>query len=97
MVWTDDTPGQNDIFFSNNTDGGNNFSIPLNLSNNTGTSLSPQIALSGNNVYVVWTDDTPGQNDIFFSNNTDGGNNFSIPLNLSNNTGTSASPQIDVS
>jgi len=97
VVWADDTPGQNDIFFSNNTNGGNTFSIPLNLSNNTGTSLSPQIALSGNNVYVVCADDTPGQNDIFFSNNTNGGNNFSIPLNLSNNTGTSASPQIDVS
>jgi len=95
VVWTDDTTafGTDDIFFSNSTDGGNNFSIPLNLSKNPGGSISPQIAVPGSNVYVVWADETTvnGNSDIFFKKNN------ATTLNLSNTTQPSASPQIDVS
>ena len=43
------------------TDGGLTFSAPPeNLSENTGSSTEPQISVEGNNVYVVWEDDTPG-------------------------------------
>ncbi len=37
-----------------------------NLSNNAGFSSDPQIAVSGNNVYVVWQDYSAGNWDIFF-------------------------------
>ena len=30
---------------------------PINTSTNTGFSQNPQIAVSGNNVYVTWSDD----------------------------------------
>ena len=39
-------------------DGGLTFSKEINLSNNPGYSEHPHIAVSGNNVYVVWIDDT---------------------------------------
>jgi hypothetical protein len=35
--------------------------------------IEPQIAVSGRNVYVVWSDDTPGNADIFFRASTDKG------------------------
>ena len=38
---------------------------------NAGQKFSPQIAVSGNNVYVVWTDKTPGNFDILFKRSTD--------------------------
>ena len=41
-----------------------------NLSHNSGKSEDPQIAMSGNNVYVVWQDNTPGNFDIFFRRGT---------------------------
>ena len=48
----------------------------------------PQITASGNNVYVVWSDSTTGNADIFFKRSTDGGATFSSPsINLSNNAG----------
>ena len=51
---------------------------PDNLSEeNTGSSFFPQISSSGNNVYVVWEDDTPGNFDIFFAVSTDNGQTFS--------------------
>jgi hypothetical protein len=36
------------------------------LSNNAGISVNPQISSSGTNVYAVWQDSSPGNDDIFF-------------------------------
>jgi hypothetical protein len=51
---------QGDIFFKKSTDGGATFGDTINISNNAGLSENPQIASSGNNVYVVWKDNTTG-------------------------------------
>ena len=40
--------------------------IIKNLSNNAGNSFFPAIAVSGNNVHVVWEDNTPGNTDILY-------------------------------
>ena len=50
--------------------------VRINVSNNTGVSLNPQIATSGNNVYVTWQDGTPGNYDIFFAASTNNGTSF---------------------
>ena len=94
VVWYDNTPGNFDIFFAFSTDNGLTFSTPDNLSENTGVSFVPQISSQGSNVYVVWHDNTPGNFDIFFAFSTDNGLTFSTPDNLSENSGTSAAPQI---
>ena len=49
--------------------------------------IEPQIAVSGRNVYVVWSDDTPGNADIFFRASTDKGDDFKETKNLSDNDG----------
>ena len=57
-----------------------------NLSNNNGHSELPQVTASGNNVYMVWLDDTPGSRDVFLRRSTDGGNTFDTKIiNLSKN------------
>ena len=96
-VWTDSTPNNNDIFFAKSTDGGLTFSEPENISESTGFSDEPQVICEGNNVYVVWFEDTPDTpfiSDIFFARSTDGGLTFSEPENISQTTGTSERPQI---
>ena len=99
VTWFDDTPGNRDIFFAVSNNNGVSFGTPINLSNNTGGSSNPQIAASGNNVYVTWHDDTPaGSNgDIFFASSNNNGVSFGTPINLSNNTGNSSNPQIAIS
>ena len=77
-------------------DNGQNFSIPKNLSNNIGMSASQQIAAGGNSVYVVWSDITPGNLEIVFTVSDDNGEKFSIPNNISENTGSSIQPQIAI-
>ena len=92
VVWSDNTPGNDDIFFR-----ASQTSDTLNLSNNSGASGSQQISSEGNNVYVVWSDNTPGTSDIFFAASNNTGQTFSTPINLSNSTGLSQLPKISSS
>ncbi|MGA9151976.1 MAG: PDZ domain-containing protein, partial [Candidatus Nitrosopolaris sp.] len=98
VVWTDNSPGNFDIFFIKITDGGNTFSKPLNLSNDPGLSYLPRITTNGkNNVYVVWTDNSPGNYNILFTRSLDGGASFDKPIILSNLKGVSNFPNIAAS
>src|SRR6185436_4234 len=96
VVWRDITFPNSDIFFAFSTNNGQTFSTPDNLSETTGPSAGdPQISSEGNNVYVVWEDNTLGNSDIFFAFSTNNGQTFSTPDNLSEeNTGSSEDPQI---
>ena len=99
VVWQDNELGDNEIFFKRSTDGGATFGPTINLSDNVGESMLPSVAVSGNNVHVVWMDDSDsGINDIFYRRSTDGGANFVEPAkNISDNVGDSDSPAIAVS
>jgi hypothetical protein len=83
VVWEDNTLGNNEILFRRSIDGGANFEPAVNLSNNAGSSLFASIAASGNNVYVVWADTTPGNSEIFFRRSANNGVNFDSAINLS--------------
>lgn len=69
IVWQDTISQQNQdilLTLSNQTD--NDYTKILNLSNNIGVSECPSIAISGNNVYVIWEDFISGNHEIFFAN-----------------------------
>ena len=98
VVWTDSTlPGNDEILFAFSTNNGLTFSTPDNLSENTGSSVFPQISSSGNNVYVVWGDETPDNPDIFYTTNNQDFGLFGSALNLSHNLGDSIRQQISSS
>jgi hypothetical protein len=104
VAWGDAIPGNTpdgqengEISYRRSTDGGATFGSTVNLSNNAGLSQSPAIAVSGNNVYVVWGDNTAGNGEISYRRSTDGGATFGSTVNLSNNVGESQLPAIAVS
>ena len=97
VTWVDTTPGNNDIFFAASNNNGISFANPINVSKNTGDAFNPQIAASGNNVYVTWVDETPGNDDIFFAVSNNNGISFANPINVSKNTGDAFRPQIATS
>jgi hypothetical protein len=97
VIWTDDSTGNADITFRKSSDYGNNFNRTINLSRNNGSSVSPQLAAIDNNVYVVWTDDTRGNNDIDLKTSHDYGDTFSRTKPVSRSNGSSISPQLAVS
>ncbi|MGC1134813.1 MAG: sialidase family protein [Nitrososphaeraceae archaeon] len=80
----------NEIFYKRSRDGGVTFEGAKNLSNNPDRSFTPAVAISGNNVYVVWyDDDSSGAFDVVFTRSTDEGVTFdSAILTLGANTGT---------
>lgn len=97
VLWNDNATGKYGIFLTKSTDGGTNFGMPVNISKNIGSSSSPQIAVSGNGVYVVWQAKDTGKYQILFAKSTDGGATFGTPVNISNNSGASTFPKVLVS
>ena len=96
VVWRDNNPGNWDVFFRASTDGGATWGEKNNLSDDSGSSDNPQIAVVGSNVYIVWRDSSAGKNDILFRASTDGGASWSTAKNLSKDGG-SWNPQLAVS
>ncbi len=95
VVWEDDISPSSDISFSHSSDHGATFSPPQSLSHNVGNSNNAQIAVDlAGNINVVWQNTSPGNFDIFFTRSTDGGQNFSALLNVSNSPGASRTPRI---
>ena len=94
VVWTDDSSGNNEILFKASSDSGVTFGSIINLSNNAGSSSAPVISATGTDVYVAWTDTTPGNNDVLFVASTNSGSSFGGQVNLSNNAGSSSAPVI---
>jgi len=111
VSWHDTTTstGNYDIFYKKSGNEGTTFGNPINLSNNPGNSMVPQMVTSdtecklvrfnlictGGDVYVVWQDDTPVESDIFYSYSADRGDTFrSTPINLTNDLAASVDPNI---
>jgi hypothetical protein len=97
VAWFDGTPGNNDIFLARSTNGGAAFATPANLSSNAGASVDPSVAISGTTALVSWEDLTPGNFDIFLARSTNGGADFSAPVNPSSNTGVSEYASVAIS
>ena len=68
----------------------------VRLTNTTGTSANPEIAVSGSNVYVVWQDDQWGNFEIYFRKSKDGGTTWLTAARRTNNSGWSANPRLAV-
>jgi hypothetical protein len=70
------------------------FGEEINISDNNGTSELPQVTAEGNNVYVVWQDNSSGNYDVYLKPSSSDGTKFKSTRNLSKNNGTSQYPKI---
>jgi len=95
LVWTDDAPGNFEIFYKKSIDGGSSWTTKRQTLN-SGHSGCPAIAVDSNNhIYVVWNDDTPGNMEIYFRTSTDGGTVWT-QKRLTYNFGDSRHPAIAI-
>ncbi len=97
IVWYDDRDGNRDIYYKQSTDGGINWGADTRLTSNSSSSSYPSIAISGNNVHVVWQDNRDGNQEIYYKRSSDGGINWGANTRLTNNTFSSETPSISVS
>jgi hypothetical protein len=69
VVWRDMRDGNAEIYHKVSTDNGGSWGSDTRLTNDSGTSMYPTIALSDNYAHVVWTDDRDGNNEIYYKRN----------------------------
>jgi hypothetical protein len=71
VVWQDDTSGIAEIYHRKSTDNGDTWSTVQRLTWNSGSSMFPAISadMSGN-VHVVWSDNTPGNVEVYYKKYT---------------------------
>jgi hypothetical protein len=80
-----------DVYFRASNDGGQTFGETINISNSSDrVSHQPEIAADGNNVYVTYWDDLPGDKKVFTTISTDAGQTFGTPIQLRAPTPTAA-------
>jgi hypothetical protein len=96
VVWEDTTPGNYEIYFKKSVDGGATWETNKRLTSNAGVSYAPAIAVDGSNIYVVWQDNTQGDEEIYFKRSVDGGVTWKTDKNLTNNADDSRYPAIAV-
>jgi hypothetical protein len=91
-----------EVSFAKSIDWGTSFGKVANLTNNAKISFNAQLASSGNNVYVLWTngtfvkDDFPILTDTIFKYSNNSGQIFQDTISLNNYTGWSANPMIKI-
>jgi hypothetical protein len=83
IAWMDGRNHSNgtDIYLAYSTDGGNTFSENKRVNDGVGvvTQSEPAIAVDNSGtIYLAWTDNREGDDDIYFAYSNDGGNTFSI-------------------
>lgn len=98
VVWHDDTPGNDEIFFSRSSDGGSGWSPAVNVSANPGISFTPVVGVDDTgNINAAWWDTSLTNREIFFSRSTNEGVTWSPPADLTHNSGRSDEPAMAVS
>lgn len=82
-VWQDWSSNEAEVLLKVSGDNGATFGPAINLSNSAAASLEPRIAVSGDHVYVVWTEFINFSAEIFLRASADGGATFGPVVNLS--------------
>jgi tricorn protease-like protein len=87
VVWLSNLTGHFEILFRVSSDNGQTFVDKVNLSNTPNVdSIDPQIAASGNDVYISWWEDYGNGTRVpFFKASNDNGHTFQSVLSLSDN------------
>jgi len=95
--WHDDTPGNSEIYYKKSSNGGATWTPSQRLTWTSGYSSCPVIAVDASgNLHVVWSDETPGNAEIYYVNSPDGGTTWATSKRLTWNAGASVYPAIAV-
>jgi len=83
VVWHDALPGSGDIYYKRSEDEGATWEASQKLSGSGKAfgEMSIGIALAGQ-IYVVWNDSLPGQNELYYKKSTNGGVHWSLGQRL---------------
>jgi hypothetical protein len=94
VFWHDDMPGNCEIYYKTSTNGGATWATSRRLTQTSGISDYPAIAVdSSGHIHLVWDDTTLGY-DIYYKKSTDGGATWTPNQRLTRTSGYSGYPAI---
>ncbi|MBK6965172.1 MAG: exo-alpha-sialidase [Bacteroidales bacterium] len=82
IVWQDDSNGYNEIYYIASTNGGIEWGSEIQLTDDFVESLSPNLAVSGPGLFLVWVDNRDWNHEIYYRNSSDGGLSWSADKRL---------------
>ncbi|MFH1050342.1 MAG: T9SS type A sorting domain-containing protein [bacterium] len=97
VVWQDKRDGNLEIYYKRSTDQGLTWGDDVRITNDTADTKNPGIALSDNNVYIIFDDEREGNREIYFKKSTDYGNTWGEDVRLTFDNSASWCPSIEVS
>jgi len=78
VVWSSNRNGNYDIYCKNSSDNGETWSPDTQLTNNSSTDWFPSIMQTSNGtIWLAWSTDRTGNEDIYFKTSTDNGTTWS--------------------
>ncbi len=86
-----------EIYYKTSNDGGITWSADTRLTDNSGHSSVPSIAVIDSFVHVVWDDTRNGSEDIYYKGSVNGGNTWGADIRLTNNNNEQHIPSVSVS
>lgn len=93
-VWSEWMESLWQIVFRKSTDDGVTWQPLVQLTNSEEGALSPQLACSGEHLWLVWTDFASGRGEIYWMESTDGGESWSSETPLSTGDSLSLHPSL---
>jgi len=96
VFWSDGTPGNDEIYLRKSTDGGATWSASKRLTWNSGDSRFLALCYAYGNFSLVWEDDTPGNEEIYYMKSTDGAASWTTRKRLTWTSARSFVPAIAV-
>lgn len=97
VAYSDNFSSNFELYMKSSTDTGMTWSSPQRLTWNAGKSIKPRLASdSHGNLHLVWYDNSPGNNEIYYKQKSSSSPNWSPAKRLTWNPGGSVSPQIRI-
>ena len=86
IVWMDDRDESfyPEVYYKRSTDGGISWSADERLTSNPSDPGIPSLAVSGNNIHIVWHDIRDGNWEIYYKRSTDNGATWQPDIRLTN-------------
>jgi len=95
VVWRESVSSNREIYYKKSTNGGTNWAGSKRLTWNPSESNIPDITVDLNNkIHVVWIDDSPGSDEVFYKSSTSGGVSWSASKRLTWHSWSCSSPNI---
>ncbi len=84
ILWDENRDGNGEVYYKRSTDNGQTWGGDIRLTTDSGWSWNPSVAVSVNNIHIVWCEDRTGNQEIYYKRSTDNGSTWTSDTGLTN-------------